>query len=1489
MSNIERYESSSAQRRLYLIHQYQTMSTAYNLPLVMMVEGKFDKVRFNEAVNKLIQRHESLRTGFVEEKGEVLQQVYESIDMTVIDRGMIEEEDIDKLVHSFIRPFDLQKVPLLRVELADLSPKKHVLMMDIHHIVADGTSIRTMLEEILAFYNGMDLPELDVQYVDFAIWQNDFFQSEEIKAQEEYWMSTFAEEVPVLQLPLDYPRPPVLTFTGDRHSFTLDAALTAQIQDFARREGVTLYMFLLAVYNLLLAKYSGQESIVVGSPIAGRKHVEFERIVGMFVNTLAMRNEPKSDKTFRAFLQEVKTNALKAYDNQDFQFEELIERLGITRDRSRHPLFDTMLVVQNTDKSAIEFAGLSFTPYELENKTAKFDLFVEVFDHEQELEFHLQYNTGLFREETVKQLATHLKHIMQHVLSHPEKKLWEFELITEEEKQQLLTVGSGYKLDSPTDKTITQLFEEYVAKTPDHIALVYGQRKLTYRELNERANRLARTIREKGIQSDSFVGIMADRSVDMLVAIYAVLKAGAAYVPLDPDLPTERIVYILDDSKTHVLVTQEKYRGNLDFVGETLYLEDESLYQNDGSDLEPINTSQSIANVIYTSGSTGNPKGVMIEHHSIVNLLCALQDQYPFGETDAYLLKTTFSFDVSVAELFGWFFGGRLIILEQGLEKDPFCMLRAIDQYQVTYLNLVPSMLSILLDTITEDKLAMLNKLKYLFVAGEAITQPVIHKFYQLTDTVQLINLYGPTEMTVYATGYPLSKDEDHIHVPIGKPLANMEAYIVNSHSQLQPVGVIGELCLAGRGIARGYLNKPELTDKAFIDHPYKPGAKMYRTGDIARWLPCGNIQFYGRMDHQVKIRGYRIELGEIETKLLEHPAIQKAVVVAHKNERGDSSLCSYLVSDGTWTLSELRQYLAKSLPDYMIPSYCMELEELPLTPNGKLDKRALPDPTIENQIHKKYIAPTNKEEMAIAEIFQEILGVERVGLDDHFFELGGHSLKATMLILHVHKKLEVELPMRVVFNHPTVKEIAEYIRGAETHDYASIQPIEKQPHYAVSSAQKRMYIMSEMAPESTAFNITSTMVIQGDLDYGWFQNIFNELVQRHESLRTSFDLVDGEPVQLIQDEVVFKLEVMEAKWENANQWIKRFIRPFDLKKGPLIRVGLIKVEPTVHLFTIDMHHIISDGTSIGILIKEFIRLCRGESLSPLRIQYKDFSAWQNEALQSEMTKAQETYWLEQFKGDIPVLQLPTDYPRSESVDHKGNSVMFQVSKEQADLLYQFSRENETTLFILLLAAYNILLYKYTAQEDIIVGTPIAGRQHIDLENVVGMFVNTLPIRNRPVGSKTIREFITDVKNQVFAAYENQGYPLEELVFQLGIDREANRNPLFDTMLVVQNMEIPEIKVDHLQFQPYEEESYTSQGALTWAAIEGDEGLSLVVEYQVSLFKQETIELMGQDFLTVLQKMIENLDETIMELSIREKQETDQSDALSALDEEFAF
>ncbi|TCP67308.1 non-ribosomal peptide synthetase [Baia soyae] len=1489
MSNVELYESSSAQKRLYLIHQLQAMSTAYNLPLVMMVEGAFDKARFNEAVNKLIQRHEALRTSFVEEKGEVLQQVYESIDTTVIERGMVEEKDIEQLVDSFIRPFHLKQAPLLRVEIANLSTEKHVLMMDIHHIIADGTSIRTMLEEILAFYNGIDLPELDVQYVDFALWQNDFFQSEEIKTQEEYWLSTFAEEVPVLQLPLDYPRPPVQTFTGDRHSFTLDAVLTAQIQAFARKEGVTLYMFLLAAYNLLLAKYSGQESIVVGSPIAGRKHVEFERIVGMFVNTLAMRNEPKSDKTFRAFLQEVKTNALKAYDNQDFQFEELIERLGITRDRSRHPLFDTMLAVQNTDKTAIEFAGLRFTPYELENKTAKFDLFVEVFDHEQELEFHLQYNTGLFREETVKQLATHLQNIIQSVLSQPEKQLCEFELIKEEERQQLLAMGSGYKLDSPTDQTIMQLFEEHVAKTPDHVALVFGQTQLTYRELNERANRLARTIREKGIHSDSFIGVMAHRSVDMIVAIYAVLKAGAAYVPLDPDLPIERIAYILDDSKTQVLLTQEKYRGKLDFTGEILYLEDESLYQSDSHNLETINTPQSIANVIYTSGSTGNPKGVMIEQHSIVNLLCALQDQYPFGESDAYLLKTTFAFDVSVAELFGWFFGGRLVILEQGLEKDPFRMLRAIDQYQVTYLNLVPSMLSILLDTITEDKLAMLNRLKYLFVAGEAITQPVIHKFYQLTNTVQLKNLYGPTEMTVYATGYPLSKEEDHIHVPIGKPLANMEAYIVNSHSQLQPVGVMGELCLAGRGIARGYLNKPELTEKSFVDHPYRPGTKMYRTGDIARWLPCGNIQFFGRIDHQVKIRGYRIELGEIETKLVEHPAIQKAVVVAHKNERGDASLCSYLVSDGKWTLSELRKHLAKSLPDYMIPCYFMELDALPLTPSGKVDKRALPEPNIEDQIHKKYMAPTNEEEMTIAEIFQEILGIERVGIDDHFFELGGHSLKATMLILHVHKKLEVELPMHVVFNRPTVKEIAEYIRGAETHDYTSIQPTAKQANYPVSSAQKRMYIMNEMAPDSTAFNITSTMVIRGELDYGWFENIFNQLVKRHESLRTSFELVDGEPVQIIHDEVAFTIEMMEAKWENVHQVMKRFIRPFDLKKEPLIRVGLIQVEPTVHLFIIDMHHIISDGTSIGIMIKEFIRLCRGEALSPLRIQYKDFSAWQNEALQSDVTKKQEAYWLEQFKGDIPTLQLPTDYPRSDSVDHKGNSALFQVSKEQADLLYQFSREHEMTLFILLLAAYNILLYKYTAQEDITVGTPIAGRQHIDLENVVGMFVNTLPIRSQPAGKKTVREFVTDVKNQVFAAYENQGYPLEELVFQLGIDREANRNPLFDTMLVVQNMEIPEIEVDHLQFHPYEEESHTSQGALTWAAIEGDEGLSLVAEYQVSLFKQETIEMMGQDFLTVLQKMMENLDETIMELSIREKQEADVSDALSALDEEFAF
>lgn len=1486
--NFELYETSSAQKRLYVMNEFQELHTAYNLPIVLLVEGEFDRFRFKTAITKLVQRHETLRTAFVEEDGEILQKVYDQLDVQVAERTA-SEENIENNIESFIRPFDLNKAPLFRVELVELLPAKYLLLMDIHHIIADGISIRLIFEELIALYHGIELPALDVQYVDFTIWQNDFFDTEEMKSQEAYWLSTFSGEIPVLDLPLDYPRPLVQTFSGDKHSFTIDPELSKVIQLFTKQEGVTLYMFLLAVYSVLLSKYSGQENVVVGSPIAGRKHVEFEKIIGMFVNTLAMRNEPKGEQTFRSFLQEVKENTLAAFANQDFPLEELIRRLNIPYSASRHPLFDTMLVLQNTNNDPIEIEGVTFTPYALQSKTTKFDLFVEVNEYEHELHVNIEYNTSLFHQETIERLAGHWRHLICQMIMSPEQTLSEFELATQEEKQQLIKLGSQYQLIFPLDKTITQLFEEQVSQSPNAIALVLGDEHLTYSELNVRANRLARLLRKKGIGPDRFIGVMLNRSFEMLISIFAILKAGAAYVPLDPAFTPERISYILHDSKAQLIIASKEWIGDLDFSGEILYIEDECMSQGDGSNLEEIHTPKNLAYAIYTSGSTGQPKGVMIEHQNVVHLLYVLQHQYSVSENDAYLLKTTFTFDVSVVELFGWFLGrGRLVILEPELHKDPRSILHVIHKHHVTHINMVPAMLTVFLKSLTDDDRAILNKLKYVFVAGEAITQALVDQFYQRTDTVRLENLYGPTETTVYATSYSLLKSEEHLQIPIGRPLANVQAYVINPYLQLQPIGVMGELCIAGDGLARGYLNRTDLTEEKFVEAPFLPGTKMYRTGDVVKWLPDGNLEFLGRADNQVKIRGMRIELGEIEAYLMKHEEVKAAIVmdIIHQEEK---YLCAYYMTERSLPVEELRRFLGSKLPSYMVPDFFVHMLQLPMTSSGKVDRKALPKPEMNQLAATNYVAPVTTTEQKLTQIFEEILGLNKVGVMSNFFEMGGHSLLAAALAAKIHQKLDIEVSVIEIHKHPTVRELSKKLMTLQPSPFFSIPKAQESSYYPLSAAQKRIYIVNQLEPNSTAFNIWETMIVKGEMNYSWFEKIFQSIVRRHESLRTSFQMIEGEPVQIIHDEIPVCIEVLDKGDEELDSLIQRFIRPFDLSQAPLIRAGLIKIEQDVHLFIVDMHHSISDGTSLGILIQEFNRLCRGEELEPIQIQYKDFAVWQNSEFQSKVMKNQEDYWMEQFSDYIPAQVLPTDYPRLENLDYSGHSLTFELQSEQLDRLYRFAREHETTLFNTLLAAYNILLYKYTAKEDIVVGVPVAGRHHIDLENVVGMFVNTLAIRNYPMGHKTVREFIKEVKETVLEAFENQDYQLEELIASLGIKRDVSRHPLFDTMFVLQNMVIPDVTTDHLHFEPYDRAMDTSQGDLSLITYETQTGLTLVAEYRTSLFKKETVELLGQDFLSLLLAIIDQPDESIINLSFREEKTERSPELISALEEDFSF
>ncbi|MCY9520553.1 amino acid adenylation domain-containing protein, partial [Paenibacillus apiarius] len=1443
------YPVSSAQKRLYILSQLEGGELSYNMPGVMAVEGALDRERLEEAFRQLIRRHETLRTGFELVGGEAVQRVHRDVEFAVEYIRVNEEEEANAHVREFMRAFDLRQAPLLRVGLLELQPDRHLLLFDMHHIISDGASMGIFLQEFVELYEGAELSPLRIQYKDYAAWQQGEMQRERMSKQEAYWLDMFGGETPVLDLPTDYTRPMIRSFKGKTFGFIIDNQRSEELRQLAMQTGTTLYMVLLAVYTTLLSKYSGQEDIIVGTPIAGRAHADLEPIVGMFVNTLAMRNAPAGEKTFQEYVQEVKENTLSAYENQDYPFEELVSKLDVSRDMSRNPLFDTMFVLQNIEQRAVSIEGLTCKLYPNEHNIAKFDLTFSLTEEAEGIAGTIEYARSLYKEETIERMAAHFKQVIDAILSDPQRKLSSIEIISPEEKAQILETFNDTAADYPRDKTIHQLFEEQAERTPDQAAVVYEESQLTYRELNTKANQLARTLRAEGVQPDQLVGILAERSLEMIIGILAIMKAGGAYVPMDPEYPEERLGYMLEDSGAELLLTQSHVQKCESFHGKRLMLDNERMYSEAGSNLQPGAGPDHLAYVIYTSGTTGKPKGVMVEHRGLCNLKPLFKDTLHIGEQDHVVQFASLSFDASCWEMFkALFTGATLYIPTKETILDPRLFESYMSRQRITAAILPPTYAASLHP-------GNLPSLKKLITGGSASSVDLVQ---QWRDSVLYFNAYGPTEDSIVTTIWQASAVAPAGKlVPIGRPIPNHRVYIVDANDQLLPVGIAGELCISGVGVARGYLNRPELTEERFVDNPFEPGERMYRTGDLAKWLPDGNIEYLGRIDHQVKIRGYRIELGEVEAQLLKTASVQEAVAIAREDGDGQPYLCAYIVADKELTSGELRSALSQELPGYMVPSCFVQLEHMPLTPNGKIDRKALPAPDGSMQTGADYVAPRTALEAQLSQIWQEVLGLPRVSVKDHFFEIGGHSLRTTTLVAKLHKEMGIEMPLREVFQYPTIEQMAEVITGKEHQAaYVSIPIIEESAYYPVSSAQKRLYILSHLEGGELSYNMPGVMEMEGALDRERLEEAFRQLIRRHETLRTGFELVGGEAVQRVHRDVEFAVEYVRVNEEEANAHLREFMRPFDLRQPPLLRVRLLELQPDRHLLLFDMHHIISDGASMGLFLREFAQLYEGAELPPLRIQYKDYAAWQQDEMQRERMSKQESYWLDVFGGEIPVLDLPADYARPGVRSFTGNTFRFVIDKQKSEKLRQLAMQTGTTLYMVLLAAYTTLLSKYSGQEDIIVGTPIAGRTHADLEPLLGMFVNTLAMRNAPAGEKTFQEYMQEVKENTLRAYENQDYPFEELVSKLDVSRDMSRNPLFDTMFVLQNIEQSEVSIEGLTCKLYPNEHDIAKFDLTFSLTEGAEGIAGSIEYARSLYKEETIERMAGHFKQVIDTIL---------------------------------
>ncbi|NOQ25911.1 MAG: amino acid adenylation domain-containing protein, partial [Bacteroidales bacterium] len=1470
------YSLSSAQKRMYLLQQFDLTSTAYNMPNLIPLEKEADKEKIEEVFKQIIKRHENFRTSINIVDEVPVQLISKDVEFK-IEKLSIEKPEIENTRNKFIKPFDLSKAPLLRAAIIDIKGEDSLLMIDMHHIISDGISHTILENEFQSLLSGEELSLLPLQYRDYSQWQNSKGQQERVKNQEQYWLTKFEGEIPVLNLPMDYVRPLMQSHEGAIVNFVLSKEETEGIKSFTKENDLTLYMSLLSAFSILLSKLSGQNDIVVGTPIAGRNYADLENIVGMFINTLSIRNEVKGEETIQEFVSNLKQTVLGAYENQNYQFEDLVDKVSVERDTSRNPIFDVVINLLNQTEHSVDLAGIDNQNYIHTSDISKFDLTLTAADYGEQLMLSFEYCTQLFKAETIDRFIVYFKKIVSQISQNPEKELSELEIISAEEKQQILYAFNDTQVSYPSQKSIPQIFDEQVKEFSKKIALEDKHNSYTYQDLDEESNKIANYLIKCGVKEGQLVGLMAGRTSEMIIGILGILKTGGAYVPIDPAYPKERVNQLIEDSGINILLSTEAIDFECNLSGGIINISDLEIKESSTDLSLPSISSSNIAYVMYTSGSTGTPKGVVIEQKSVLRLVQNNQF-FPFHSEQKILLTGAPVFDATTFEIWGALLnGGSLYIASNEVIINSELLGECIRKNSITSLWLTSSLFNQLLD---QDE-SIFDTLKFLLIGGDVLSVKHINKVRRRNKDLIIINGYGPTENTSFSTTFNIDKEYKGT-IPIGKPISNSTAYIFDKSNRLQVVGVSGELLVGGDGLAREYLNNPELTREKFIENPYKPEERLYKTGDLARWLPDGNIEFLGRIDHQVKIRGFRIELGEIESVLLKHENIKENVVLAIE-KNNEKYLCAYIVSKEELNHEELKTYMSVQLPDYMIPSYFVELDSLPLNANGKVNRKALPSPEI--KAGDDYVAPSNEIEEKLVKIWSEVLKVpqEEISTTASFFAIGGHSLKATILVSKIHKELSVKLPLKEIFRQQTIKKMAACISEVSKLSYSSITFAEKKEYYALSSAQKRLYFIQQMDIQSISYNMPIVIPMGLGIKTESLENAFAGLVSRHESFRTSFITINNEPVQRIYDKVDFKLDKKETTRENLEKDIKEYIRPFDLSKDLLIRACLMNVSNKQSVLVVDMHHIISDGTTSNIVREDFLKMFNGEKTAPLKLQYKDFSNWQNKLIAKGGLKSQETYWKDLFSGDIPMLNLQTDYKRPENFTFKGDTCRFSLNEDETSLLKDLGKGMGSTLYMNILAVLNTLFYRFSNQEDIIIGSGIAGRQHSDLQGISGMFVNTLAMRNYPNGDKTYLDFLKEVSDNSIAAFENQDIQFEDLVDMLNIDRDISRNPLFDVSMLVQNFgeilsdqESEDLggKIEHLPKLNITRS--TSKFDMTFFVWETVNKTDISIEYYTGIFKRETIEKYIRCFKSIVSSIIKNPKVKLKEIELLSQEEKQQ-------------
>ncbi|SDZ05297.1 amino acid adenylation domain-containing protein, partial [Pseudomonas salomonii] len=1483
---------SYAQERQWFLWQLEPQSPAYHLPRALRLKGQLDRPALQRSFDALIARHESLRTCLHQDVDQVLQVVKPELHLEIAE-GVGDRTQLEAQVQAEVaKPFDLQQGPLLRVKLLQMAPDEHVLVLVLHHIVSDGWSMQVMVDELVQLYVGFSqgqdvrLPELPVQYPDYALWQRSWMEAGEKERQLGYWVERLGGEQPVLELPLDHPRPPVQSYRGARLDMDLDAVLVSSLKALAQREGVTLFMLLLASFQTLLYRYSGQSDIRVGVPIANRNRAETERLIGFFVNTQVFKADIDGQMPFSQLLAQVKQRALQAQSHQDLPFEQLVEALQPERSLSHNPLFQVMFNHQteaHKSRGELQLPGLAVEALEWGSQSAQFDLSLDTQESPQGIWASLTYATDLFEAPTVQRMAEHWQRLLRAIVGRADTRVAQLAMLIDAEQRDVLYAWNQSGPVFEAAAGVHGLFEAQVQQRPEAVALCLDEHTISYAELNRQANRLAHALIARGVGPEVRVGVAIERSFEMVVGVLAVLKAGGAYVPLDPQYPRERLLHMLEDSGVRVVLTQAHVPMPLPEGMATLDVADPSLVNYGENNPQVKVDKHNLAYVIYTSGSTGKPKGVAIDHAALTEFSRMAADYSRLTQDDRVLQFATLNFDGFVEQLYPALTHGATVVLRGPQLWDSARLYDEIIAQGITLADLPTAYWNLfLLDCLAAGPRSY-GALRQVHIGGEAMPLDGPSQWVKAgLGHVRLLNTYGPTEATVVSSVLDCTAAAEIVGAtasPIGRSLPGRALYVLDRDLNLAPLGAVGELYIGSRcGLARAYLNRALLTAERFVPDPFgATGERLYRTGDLARYRADGVIEYVGRVDHQVKIRGFRIELGEIEALLLAQPCVRETLVLAVDNQ-----LVAYLVAEQQDAAS-LKLTLREQLPDYMVPAHLIFLDRMPLNPNGKLDRNALPKPDV-SQSQPAWVAPVTELEQQVAAVWAQILGVERVGLTDHFFEMGGHSLLAMQVVSRLRHTLGREVPLKLVFEQPRLEGFAGALHALESglgEQAPALVSVGRDQPLPLSYAQERQWFLWQLAPDSAAYHIPSALRLKGRLDTAALQRSFDELVARHESLRTCVEQQADGARQVIRVQVALPVRCVDVQEADLQAQVEAEIaQPFNLQNGPLLRVTLMRVAQDDHVLVLVQHHIVSDGWSMQVMIDELVQLyaafSQGQAaqLPLMPIQYADFAVWQRTWMEAGEQARQLDYWRDVLGGEQPVLELPFDHQRPAQQSHRGARLDVPLPAELAQGLKALAQAQGVTMFMLLLASFQTLLHRYSGQHDIRVGVPIANRNRVETERLIGFFVNTQVLKADIDGHMTVAELLAQVKQRALQAQAHQDLPFEQLVEALQPERSLSLNPLFQVMFNYQReghlgvQALTDLRIEGLEW-----ERRTAHFDLDLDVHESTQGLWASLGYATDLFEATTIERMARHWQNLLQAMVADQQQNIGQLNLLDSDE----------------